>query len=271
MLERSLSEPEHGAPILLLHGLVAEAETFRKLGDQMPSGRRVVALDLPGAGFSERPTTSDTSFDGIAGTIREVIAALDMKSTVLLGHSYGGAIAMRIAVSFPNLLHGLILLSPAHPFSHHEDKLLRFYLSPPGRLFAHSLPMLPRAVHLLAFRRMPGQRTHFGYRDLEPYLHTLRGRGTIAYLLRLLGSWRSDMNELGTELERHPITTPTLLIWGGSDIVVPASTSANLLKHLQTAEQATLPGVGHLPNEEAPEECGALIRTWLIWHETCPK
>jgi pimeloyl-ACP methyl ester carboxylesterase len=124
---------------------------------------------------------------------------------------------------------------------------------------------------MFAFRRMPGQRTNFGYRDLEPYLHTLRGRGTIAYLLRLLGSWRSDMNELGTELEKHPITTPTLLIWGGSDIVVPASTSANLLKHLQTAEQATLPGVGHLPNEEAPEECGGLIRTWLIWRETIPK
>jgi pimeloyl-ACP methyl ester carboxylesterase len=267
-LERSTVGPESGAPILLLHGLVAEAETFRKLGDQLPADRRVVALDLPGMGFSERSRTCDASFGGVAAMVREVIAALGLERPILLGHSYGGVVALRLAASFPGLLRGLILLSPAHPFSRLEDKLVQFYLSPPGRLFAHALPMLPRAVYLAAFRRMPGSRAHLDYRDIEPYLHTLRTPGTIAYVLRLLRSWRSDMAQLAAKLEGCPIELPALLIWGDRDIVVPASTAETLLRHLRASELVTLSGVGHLSNEEAPDECGELIRAWLIGHES---
>jgi pimeloyl-ACP methyl ester carboxylesterase len=165
----------------------------------------------------------------------------------------------------------MILIAPAHPFSQREDPLVRFYLSRPGRWFANLLPRIPKRLMLETFRRMPGDRGNVSYEQIEPYLQTLRHPGTIDHVLRILKSWKSDMERLGNALREHRTEIPALLLWGELDPVVPASTGAELMRYLGPSEQMTLPGVGHLPNDERPKECGALIRTWLIWRESCGK
>jgi len=262
-LERDLREPAKGAPILMLHGLIAGAECLCRLGEELPAGRRVVALDLPGGGYSERPSGSDASFRGVAELVGEVIAALGMERPVVLGHSYGGAIALELATWRPELLQGMILIAPAHPFSKREEPLVQFYLSRPGRWFARLLPHVPRRLMLEAFRRMPGDRRGVGYAQIEPYLGTLRHPGTTDYVLRLLKSWARDMERLGDALRERRTEVPALLLWGELDPVVPASTSEELMQHLGPSEKVVLSGAGHLPNDEQPAECGALIRAWL--------
>jgi pimeloyl-ACP methyl ester carboxylesterase len=121
---------------------------------------------------------------------------------------------------------------------------------------------------LETFRRMPGDRRNVSYEQIEPYLQSLRHPGTIAYVLRLLKSWTSDMEKLGNALRERRTEVPAFVLWGELDPVVPASTGMELMQHLGPSEQVTLPGVGHLPNDERPEECGALIRTWLMSRET---
>jgi pimeloyl-ACP methyl ester carboxylesterase len=265
---------EWGAPqpdlasILILHGLVAAAKTFNLLAAQL-AARHVIALDMPGSGYSERPLNSDASFSGLAHLVMQFAAELKVDRPILIGHSHGGAVALRLAQTSPSWAHGLILMSPAHPYSHKEDRLVRFYLSPAGRAFANLLPRLPRWLHLFAFKRMPGKRAHFGYQEIAPYVQTLRAPGTIAYMLRLLTTWESDMNQLRNDLEAAPLNVPTLLLWGDRDIVVPVATANPLVAHLKKRwEMFTLPGVGHLPNEEAPKDCADLIKTWLIWRDT---
>ena len=255
--------------ILLLHGLVAEGETFRKLIESLPPDRRIIALDLPGAGYSERPLQADVSFAGLANIILEAISALELQQPILLGHSHGGAVALRLATSHPGLLSGLILLCPAHPFSRYEYKLVRFYLSSIGRLFARCVPLIPRPVMLFVFKTMPGaSRASFGFPDLEPYLHTLHTPGTVQHLLRLLGTWQSDMYLLGGDLQSTPLTTRTLLLWGTRDFIVPLKTAQRLVLHIADAKLLPLPGAGHLPNEEAPEACAAAITAWLAEAES---
>ena len=208
------------AAIVLLHGLIAEAEVFRKLIAELPIDRRIVALDLPGAGYSERPLTADVGFAGVAALVEEAIRTLGLHRPIVLGHSHGGAIALQLAVSHPDSIGALILMCPAHPFSQHEDKLIRFWLSPVGRRFARIVPRLPRRLHLFAFRRMPGSRSSMGYADLEPYLHTLTFPGSVPHILRLLESWRQDMKILGAALQKRSIDAPALFLWGDRDIVV---------------------------------------------------
>jgi len=267
-LERETGAPPTGAPMLLLHGLVAGADCFRRLGDELPPERRVVALDLPGGGCSDRPCDGDVSFQGIAELVGQFIDVVGLERPVIVGHSYGGAIALQLSAWRPEVLEAMILIAPAHPFSRREDPLVRFYLSRPGQWFANLLPRVPKRLMLEIFRRMPGDRAAVGYEQIEPYLSTLRHPGTIAYLLRLLKSWNYDMRRLGELLTAMKPNTPALLVWGDLDPVVPASSGAELLRHLGTAEQFTLRGVGHLPNDERPEECGSLIRTWLLERET---
>jgi len=267
-LERDTGAPHRGAPMLLVHGLVAGADAFRKLGDELPEDRRVVALDLPGGGYSERPREGDVSFRGIAELVAEAIVALGMERPVILGHSYGGAIVLELATWRPELLDAMILIAPANPFSNREEPLVRFYLSGPGRWLAHLLPRVPKRLMLEGFRRMPGDRDKVSYEQIEPYLQTLRHPGTVAYVLRMLKSWKNDMEKLGNALRERRTEVPALLLWGDLDPVVPSATGMTLMEHLGPSEEFILHGVGHLPNDERPEECGALIRTWLNQRET---
>lgn len=254
--------------MLLLHGLVAGADCFRRLGEELPQDRRVIALDLPGGGYSDRPSDGDVSFRGTAELVVEAMDTLGLERPVVLGHSYGGAITLELVAGSPDLVDAMILIAPAHPFSKREDPLVRFYLSAPGRWFANLLPRVPRRLMLATFRRMPGDRGNVSYQQIEPYLQTLRHPGTVPYVLRMLRSWNSDMQRLGKALVAQKTEVPALLLWGERDPVVPASTGKDLMQHLGPSEQFTLRGVGHLPNDERPEECGALIRTWLTWRET---
>ena len=205
---------------------------FADLGDELPEDRRVVALDLPGGGYSDRPRDGDASFRGTAELVAEAMAALGMERPVIVGHSYGGAITLELAAWRPELLDAMILIAPAHPFSQREDPLVRFYLSRPGRWFANLLPRIPKRLMLEAFRRMPGDRGNVSYEQIEPYLQTLRHPGTIAYVLRMLKSWKSDMQRLGGCAPGAKTEVPALLLWGERDPVVPAATGMDLMRHL---------------------------------------
>jgi pimeloyl-ACP methyl ester carboxylesterase len=262
-IERELVAPAVGAPVLMLHGLVAGADCFRKLGEELPQERRVVALDLPGGGYSDRPRGGDVGFRGTAELVADSMAALRLERAVVVGHSYGGAITLELATWRPELVDAMILIAPAHPFSRREDPLVRFYLSAPGRCFARLLPRVPKRLMLETFKRMPGDRGHVSYEQIEPYMQTLRHPGTIGYVLQMLKSWKSDMERLRSALSECRTEVPALLLWGELDPIVPASSGAELMHHLGPSEQATLRGVGHLPNDERPEECGALIEKWL--------
>lgn len=262
-IERELVASASGVPVLMLHGLVAGADCFRRLGAELPQERRVVALDLPGGGYSDRPQGGDVSFRGTAELVADAMAALGLERAVVVGHSYGGAITLELATWRPELVDAMILIAPAHPFSKREDPLVRFYLSAPGRWFARLLPRVPKRLMLETFRRMPGDRRDVSYEQIEPYLQTLRHPGTIGYVLRMLKSWKSDMEQLRKALSERRTEVPAFLLWGELDPIVPAPTGEELMQHLGPSEQATLDGVGHLPNDERPEECGALIRIWL--------
>jgi len=258
------SAPVAEAPILQLHGLIAEAETFRKLMSFLPKNRRVIALDFPGAGYSDADAQLSFGFRAMADVVHEVMMALDLHRPVLLGHSHGGAVALELAQSHPESLQSLVLLCPAHPFSGRENVLVSFYLSRVGRAFAHVLPDLPDWLQLFGFRRMPGSRRDFSYEDLAPYLHTLRKPGTVDHLLRLLSTWKEDMRQLAQSMAAEPLEVPTLLLWGDRDRVVPISSAEALTRHLLHFEMLSMQGVGHLPNEEAAEECASLIAAWLM-------
>ncbi len=262
-LERPPAVASRAAPLLLLHGLIATGETFSSLLEELPDDRRVVALDLPGAGFSERSLASDVSFAGIAQLVSGFAEQAGLHRPVLLGHSHGGACALRLAVSRPELLRALILLAPAHPWSGHERAIVAFYLSGVGRRVARLMPYVPAWLHWQAFKGMSGPN---GKRDrsvLELYRQSGKVPGTVDHTLRLLSSWEADMAALQRDLTQNPIELPVLLLWGDHDRIVPEHTAAQLEEHFTNFHHVTLPGIGHLPNEEAAAFCGQHIRSWL--------
>jgi pimeloyl-ACP methyl ester carboxylesterase len=257
-------EPAPGRPtLLLLHGLMGCAATFRSLLRELePSGLHMVALDLPGAGESERRKDIDASLDASATYLARFIAALNLENPILLGHSHGGAVALQATSWNPNLPQSLILIAPAHPYFDEDKPVIRFYLSLPGRLLAYSMPWFPRWVQMIGLRRMAGPQSWDAPERLRPYRENLRVRGTMSHLLRLLRSWKRDMADLRT-LMRRPIATPCLILWGDADRAVPVRSAMHLRRHLETSVLQILPHVGHRPAEERPVEVASLITRWI--------
>lgn len=244
----------------MLHQLLATAETLNELIRELPSDRRIVALDL----LSARPETGelDTRAEALAELVAGFYRAMGLENAVIIGHSYGGALGLWLA-GMPQLgVRGLVLLCPAHPFEGYRDHVVAFYLTRWGRFLALRIPLAPSRMILWAYNQAAGS-TRITLRHLKPHLRVLRNRKSLMRVLDILRTWEADMTELRQRMAAKPLDQPVMLVWGDRDVVVPMGSAEGLEKHLAVSKLICLPGAGHLLPEEAPAECGELIRNWL--------
>jgi len=248
--------------LVLLHGLMGCADTFVPLMEELRPDLHVIALDLPGAGQSERRHDIDASLAATAEQVGRILSELHLHRPIVLGHSHGGAVAMSLAAHHRESVGSLVLISPAHPYFREADPLVRFYLSRPGQLFAHCMPWLPEWLQMIGLRRMAGPQSWDTPERLKPYRDNLRTPGTILHLLRLLQTWHNDMSDLRRALRRY-LETPSLVLWGDCDRAVPIHSAPELRRHFLDSDLITLSGVGHRPAEEVPQLVAGHLRTWL--------
>jgi pimeloyl-ACP methyl ester carboxylesterase len=248
--------------LVLLHGLMGCAETFVPMMQEFAEDQHVVALDFAGAGQSERRAGADASMAATATHVQRFLAALGLERPVILGHSYGGAVALRVAAINPQALCSLVLIAPAHPYFKEANPLVRFYLSLPGRLFAYTMPWYPRWMQMMGLRRMAGPKSWDTPERLKPYRENMQTPGTMKHLLTLLKTWSADFDGLG-RLLRRPLATPALFIWGDCDRAVPVGSAAELRAHMLKSELKVLRGVGHRPAEERAMEVARLTTRWM--------
>lgn len=262
-LERAASGGHDAAPILVLHALLATADTLTELIAGLPTERGVVAIDLLFMQPIDKGKKLDVHQANLAGLVHGFMESVGLVRPVVIGHSHGGVLALRLAATERGSMRGLVLMCPAHPFGGYRSHVVNFYLRQPGRFLALSIPLAPSWMILRAYNEAAGSKRRIRMRHLRPHLRVLRNRNTLRRVLQMLGTWDADMDELKQALKVQAVEIPTLLIWGEDDPVVPIASAAELEEHLENSELVTLPGMGHLLVEEAPEECGRLIREWL--------
>ncbi len=262
-MERDAAKGQNASPILLLHALLATAETLEDLIAGLPADRRIVAIDLLSAQPADRAKELDVHQASLSGLIRDFMRSMGLVKPVLVGHSHGGVLALRLAATDPTALEGVVLMCPAHPFGGYRSHVVNFYLRQPGRMLALSIPLAPSWMILRAYNEAAGSKSRIGMRHLRPHLAVLRNRNTLRRVLEILKTWDEDMAGLREVLTKAEIAVPTLLIWGDEDPVVPIASAAELEVHLADSERVTLVGMGHLMPEEAPEECARFIGDWV--------
>ncbi|WP_158792170.1 alpha/beta fold hydrolase [Granulicella sp. L60] len=250
-------------PILLIHALLATAETLTELIAGLSADRRIVAIDLLAAQPADRTKKLDVRQASLTGLIHSFMKSIGLMQPVVIGHSHGGVLALRLAAMGSPGLKGLVLMSPAHPFGGYRSRVVNFYLRQPGRMLALSIPLAPNWMILRAYNEAAGSKSRIRMWHLRRQLSVLRNRNTLRRVLEILGTWDQDMGELREVLTKAAIATPTLLIWGDEDPIVPITSAAELEEHLEDSERVTLAGMGHLLAEEAPEECARVIGGWL--------
>jgi pimeloyl-ACP methyl ester carboxylesterase len=251
-------ETGEGPPLLLIHGLGESTFTWRKIVPALARSHRVIALDLKGFGRSDKPLDEAYGADDQAALVAAFMEQRKLAGVTLVGHSFGGTVALRTAlvpgVREEGRIRRLIVISaPALPQSTAPYLDLVEAPAVPEALTATMPPELLARILLREARgggRVPEEDIK-GY--AAPY-YELSARQ--AFLVTA----RSIVREKGNDIAKRyrAISEPSLLVWCRDDPIVPLRSGKRLAKILPNARLVVIKRCHHLPQDEAPE---ALMET----------
>ena len=256
-------ETGEGPPILLLHGLAASTFTWRYLVPEFARKHRVIALDLKGFGRSDKPEDQAYSATAQAALVVAFIRKRGLESVTLVGHSFGGAVAVRVALLLkaePKRLAKLVLIdTPAIPGS-----LPRYYdfVRVPGALELLLAPFSPEFLARQVLEGARGSRRGITDADIKGYAAPYYDAGAKHAFVATARAIVGDKDP--TVVERlRTLDVPALLIWCRDDDIVPLSAGKRLADTMPKATLKTLRGCNHLPQDQRPEALLALMRPFL--------
>jgi pimeloyl-ACP methyl ester carboxylesterase len=255
-----------GPALLLLHGLMGYSFSWRFVMPALALHRTVYAVDMPGAGFSDRPPDLDCCMRASAIRLLCFVKAMGISSFDLLGTSHGGAVAMIAASLLQDSeeprLQRLILVDPVNPWSRHGKLLAPLLASRFGSLvFLAAIAHRPSTYKYL-LRRLFGEPSRIPPDSLAGYAAPVAVPGAWRYGLNVASTWTGDLRQLTSILPRIK-DVPVLLVWGTLDRAVSPDSAEMLRRQFANAELVFFPGVGHLPYEEAPEDFNQLLIRFL--------
>jgi pimeloyl-ACP methyl ester carboxylesterase len=246
-------ESGSGPAIVMVHGFGGSTFSFRYQMAELSRDHRCVAIDLKGFGFSQRSEGGDYSLTAQARLVLRVMDLLGIGRCVLMGHSMGGDVAMRIAAISPERVEKLILAA--------SSPGMKIWVMPRLR-FMRPLLRLSIRTSLGRYRK----RLFFDRKSVDTeaifagYLATARIKGSLNTIWEMWKGVRSDK-----AIDYQRITMPTLILWAERERIIPFPGFALrwLRKKLPHAEVVTVPRTGHLLLEERPDACNAAIRRFL--------
>ena len=252
-----------GPPMVLIHGFGCSTFQWRKLVPLLSAAHRVIAIDLPGFGFSDRNPEVALSHERHADRVVRLMDTLGIGRATLIGHSMGGGIAQRVAVAYPRRVDHLVLVCSVNASESIDrprwrgEKLLFPLVS-----LALRSPKLLRIGVRRALRASVADASVVDSEMVEGYAAPLSIRGTAACLKRL-----SEESLLDAALDLALVIAPTLVVSGSLDRVVPVTVGEAVTSRVLGARHTILPS-GHCLPEEQPS---ALVEEILVFlHESVP-
>ena len=248
-------------PLLLIHGFCASNFVWSDvLLPLAAAGFRVIAPDLIGFGFSEKPRGGwGYTIEAQARMIVQLMDELKIERACLVGSSYGGAVAALCALDYAERVERLILVGAVSNDDVKRQALLRLAATPVvGDLIS---PLVLDSPRLLRWRMGKvyahnSENAHlYGEERMEAHHRPLRTANAHRAVLCTLRRWKAGR----ILAEAHRIRQPTLLIWGENDRDIPLSDGAHLLAEIPEARLIVFRRTGHLPQEERPPQFTRLV------------
>jgi pimeloyl-ACP methyl ester carboxylesterase len=251
-----------GEPVLLIHGASSDLGVWEPTIVPRLEGRfQLSAYDRPGMGYTaQRPADANTLAEQ-ARVAAGVIDQLHLTKPIVVAHSWGGAVALRLALDYPDKVGGLILIAPvAYEWPGGVSWHLYWSSNPViGGLFNNVLvpPFSAAAIKSGVAGAFAPSPVPEGYLETAGSARAVRPSALHANSLDMISAKR----EVIAQQARYPeIKIPVALMTGDSDSVVsPSIHSVQLAQTLPNARIDVLQSVGHLPHEASPERFEKLL------------
>ncbi|NJN15784.1 MAG: alpha/beta fold hydrolase [Oscillochloris sp.] len=250
---------------VLIHGWSSSWYALSPLIDLLSRRFRVLAVDLPGYGNSER-LRERTTIPRYADLLAELIREQTESPVVLVGHSMGGMTSINLALQYPQLIERMVLLCPT--ISGHLSTYIELFISPitiierypiAGRIVSGLEPYMVRVTDRLMRPASFAERTGITQADYERLRADARrpGQGRV----RAECYWAMRENDLRGRL--HQLETPALVIWGAEDNTVPLRDAGVVADEWRNVDLRIIPKAGHWPQFEAPEITRRYLASYL--------
>lgn len=255
-----------GPALLLLHGLACDHTTWSPVLESLARTHTVIAPDLLGHGDSDKPR-ADYSVGGYANGMRDLLTVLGIDSATVVGHSFGGGVAMQFAYQFPERTERLVLVGSGG-LGPEVSPAVRV-ITTPGFHQAMGVLTAPGVRHVATSAMRVLARSGVGalrdlgeVADIYDSFRDPRTRAAIRHVVRAVVDWRG---QIVTMADRAYLTEamPMCVIWGADDMVVPVSHAGNARVLAPTARIEIVPNAGHFPHRDHPERFVKIVRDFI--------
>jgi pimeloyl-ACP methyl ester carboxylesterase len=255
-----------GPALLLLHGLGCDHTTWLPVVQALSRRYTVIAPDLLGHGLSDKPR-ADYSVGGYANGMRDLLTVLGIDKVTVVGHSFGGGVAMQFAYQFPERTERMVLVAPGG---------LGPEVTPAIRMI--TLPGFHQAMGVVT---LPGLRqlTKAGLRalatsgiartrDLDEVAVIVdsfkdpRTRRAIRHVVSAVVDWRG---QIVTMVDRAYLTQamPMCVIWGTDDAVIPVRHAGIAAEFAPGATVEVIANAGHFPHKDHPQRFVKIVDEFI--------
>jgi pimeloyl-ACP methyl ester carboxylesterase len=254
-----VEEAGTGEPVVLLHGFGASTYSWRKVMPALAESHRVLAIDLNGFGYTQRPADrASYTREAQARLVLGTMDALGIDRAHIVGHSYGGGITLYLAAQHPERFRTMVLVDSSAPTYPNDRRSRLAALRPLDSLLVRLVFLRPAMI------RRSLLSSFWDDSKVTPEL-------VQAYLDRLAIEGAPDAfygltapAPKGVTVELEKIAVPTLVVWGAHDTLIAPEVGRRAAARLPHSEFVLFEQSGHLPMEEEPE---AFLRAVLPFLE----
>jgi pimeloyl-ACP methyl ester carboxylesterase len=267
--KRAFIKTGQGPALLLLHGLGCDHTTWLPVIATLSRRYTVIAPDLLGHGRSAKPR-ADYSVGGYANGMRDLLTVLGVDKVTVVGHSFGGGVAMQFAYQFPERTERMILVAPGGLGPEVTPAIRAITL--PGFHQAMAIVTLPGIRHLttaglraLAATGVPQTRDLDEVAVIVDSFKDPRARRAIRHVVSAVVDWRG---QIVTMVDRAYLTQamPMCVIWGTEDAVIPARHAEIAGEFAPGATVEVIANAGHFPHKDHPQRFVKILDEFIRTH-----
>ena len=247
-----------GEAVLLIHGFGGSSHNWSRVAEDLADDFWLVAPDLRGFGWSERPDSRQAySFENQVRTVLGVLDALEIERAHVVGHSYGGGVALWLANRHPERVRSLVLVGSTLPGTEYDS----------GRRLPSAGPLTPMAVRWMlrpAFLRNALESSYYDPDKVDDALvASYKERLSVEGVNRAFRGLTAKSSRPQGSLDLARLTIPTLVVWGAEDPLLPADSGRRFAEAIPNGRFHMIPECGHTPMEETPEAFVAAVEPFL--------